>query len=746
MVSDGSRYVSLVAGVGGGGKQGVSHKTAWRRQQLGLVSLLHSLLNRLYKHVDCHMVSDGSRCVSLVAGVGGGGKLGVSHKTAWRRRQLGLVSLLHSLLNRLYEHVDCHMVSDGSRYVSLVAGVGGGGKQGVSHKTAWRRQQLGLVSLLHSLLNRLYEHVDCHMVSDGSRYVSLVAGVGGGGKQGVSHKTAWRRQQLGLVSLLHSLLNRLYEHVDCHMEESATALEDIELSLEPVNEKNILIKSQRLATQFSAVALFLQAMLLETFPVAKAVAPDVILDVVAHAQKATLATLGSTREALAVTAVLPTVQIASLRLLESLVMCLGRNLVPHGGLVGYLCSQVIHWSHQKHSDWPYAMIKPYSQTRHVAYCCLQSWLSVAGAASQLDTVVDKLLPPLLADIHAEKPSVRLRVGSKASKGKKRQQVLVSDQDRSEKLRDETANHRLCERALLTLDALVGAAVSRLKPDVISSITETVLRLVADLPVPYSHVNCLTALYQLLFTLCVEPHPRLVPPLPQAITAFTAGSHHPFGLVRQTCTAALRCLDRIIHPTAASLYFPVIQVETDDQDEENPPLKKMRIEPPNETQSKTMETEENEMEHREIVLEKEIKITECTLADSETIELVHLDHPKQVIDIAEGDDEDNEIEVVDITGEDENVSSTSNGAEEGTWSQSGGTEVGESSQTADFEEKGTRNDGVYEKAKTPPYIRNEDELDSTGVDAEKDQDADVSQMLMDFNDEVNDMNYAFKSGQ
>lgn len=58
----------------------------------------------------------------------------------------------------------------------------------------------------------------------------------------------------------------------------------------------------------------------DEFPVAKLVAPDRILDLISYTQKPTQLNLGTSREALSVVSVLPSIQAASLRLLESLIL------------------------------------------------------------------------------------------------------------------------------------------------------------------------------------------------------------------------------------------------------------------------------------------------------------------------------------------------------------------------------------------------------------------------------------------
>lgn len=57
------------------------------------------------------------------------------------------------------------VVCAAAQCMPLVAQLGGGGKQGNSHKTAWQKQQLALVNVLHLLLNNIYEHIAVPLVS-----------------------------------------------------------------------------------------------------------------------------------------------------------------------------------------------------------------------------------------------------------------------------------------------------------------------------------------------------------------------------------------------------------------------------------------------------------------------------------------------------------------------------------------------------------------------------------------------------
>lgn len=55
-----------------------------------------------------------------------------------------------------------------------------------------------------------------------------------------------------------------------------------------------------------------------------------------------------------------------------------------------------------------------------------------------------------------------QLGSKNNKSKKKQQMLENIEDRSEKLRDNIANHQLCEQALKVLTLLIQSSCACLK--------------------------------------------------------------------------------------------------------------------------------------------------------------------------------------------------------------------------------------------------------------------------------------------
>lgn len=57
------------------------------------------------------VVEAAAACIPLLARLGGGGKMGALHRAGWNCLQHGLIYLLQTLLNNIYQYVDCVPVS-----------------------------------------------------------------------------------------------------------------------------------------------------------------------------------------------------------------------------------------------------------------------------------------------------------------------------------------------------------------------------------------------------------------------------------------------------------------------------------------------------------------------------------------------------------------------------------------------------------------------------------------------------------
>ncbi|PSN44359.1 hypothetical protein C0J52_19620 [Blattella germanica] len=78
----------------------------------------------------------------------------------------------------------------------------------------------------------------------------------------------------------------------------------------------------------------------------------------------------------------------------------------------------------------------------------------------------------------------------------------------------------------------------------------------DWPAPFAEGSCRVELYQLLYTLSTEPHPVWPPPTQHALKILSAGMADIDSMVSAFCTKAHAAFEKVIHPPAGTLQFPV----------------------------------------------------------------------------------------------------------------------------------------------------------------------------------------------
>nr|CAD7204083.1 unnamed protein product [Timema douglasi] len=410
------------------------------------------------------------------------------------------------------------------------------------------------------------------------RCVALMPLVGGGGTQRTNHRQQWIKAHLTLCHTLHHLLNQLYQPA----EDMRTLLPDAEtLSLRKVRDKDPVTRVQRLTTQLGNVAKFLQAMLNGVFPVPKNVSAQAVLDVVCRGlsvQCASLLSRNSSSEAVILACHLPDIHLQLLDVLKSLILCAGRNLLPHASIICKLVLQELKWTS---TDSPqYGVERPYRVLRTKAYETLVTWLRAAKVGSSVEKVSDELVIALIQDIHTNKADVTLTVlGAKNKNLSKRQKRKLAQDDRSQttssqrvKLLNHCANSSLCSAALSLLQWILRTAGCLVKPSLHKVLQETTLGLILDIqrssgpaqfPAPYTVANCRRELYELLLVLVLEPHPKWPPPTHLAMRAFSLGQIDSHQEVSAVCISALSSIEKLIHPPFASLQLPaMVQEEVD----------------------------------------------------------------------------------------------------------------------------------------------------------------------------------------
>ncbi|XP_063234119.1 proline-, glutamic acid- and leucine-rich protein 1-like [Bacillus rossius redtenbacheri] len=395
---------------------------------------------------------------------------------------------------------------------------------------------------------------------------ALLAAVGGAGGQRANHKQRWADLQLRLCNTLHHLLGRLLRRY--RVLHSWTETDDI-LPLPEVNEANPVASSQQLTKQLCSVAKFLQAMLRGVFPAVKSVSAGEIMEVVCRGLAVNCFTPPS-RDAdrdVVVATCLPDIHVAMLGVLEALIACCGRNLIPFCGVICELALQELKWTATESSH--YASERPFGPVRIAACRALTAWCGVSKAASLVEKYAEQLVVVLLPDVQSSKPGISLSVP--ASKGKdSSKEAPKADRpggspSRRSKLRDSRANSEVCAAALELLCAMLSSAAPFVPAKLHKVLQEAAATLVLDiqrsgepgeLPVPYSVPGCRLGLYRLLETLAMWPHGERAPPTHFALVAFSRGQADNDSQVSSFCTTALCHMEKIAHPAFASLQFPV----------------------------------------------------------------------------------------------------------------------------------------------------------------------------------------------
>ncbi|XP_034831354.1 proline-, glutamic acid- and leucine-rich protein 1-like [Maniola hyperantus] len=240
-------------------------------------------------------------------------------------------------------------------------------------------------------------------------------------------KTSWRDQMSDLCNAVHTLIGSVYTEILFTVEVNrnnvkplkpastpmSTALADIARKLKNVTDKQLVLQ-----LRLKNVLIFIQAMLVETYPTAKLVQPQTILDVIVRLLSVTSGAKQYDKD-------ICTIKIQALRTLDALIVCLGSNLIPYSPLVFRLVLQTLRWSSDNPTDNT-------SKVRCTAYNSLGNWLTtlhshrIPHAAHAWE---DDLVHYVITDITPVKKVVQLTMGPQPTRhlSKKAKRKLVTTQ-------------------------------------------------------------------------------------------------------------------------------------------------------------------------------------------------------------------------------------------------------------------------------------------------------------------------------
>ncbi|XP_063535520.1 proline-, glutamic acid- and leucine-rich protein 1-like [Cydia strobilella] len=252
-----------------------------------------------------------------------------------------------------------------------------------------------------------------------------------GQEKAATPKVCWRDLMTSLCNAVHSLLSEIFpnaanlyrsngEHENKTTSDSILLSTLSELSVVSGQER-ILNREHILCTRLRNVFVFIQAMLVEIYPVGKPVRPQIILDAVIRA-------LGASADAQCVELV-GTVKKQALRTLDALVACLGSNLIPFSPLVFKCVMQTLRWSSENQN-------KETSGVRITAYNSLSTWLSCLRchrAPVRARGWHDELVAHIASDVTPQAHTVQLTMNNpprNLSKKQKKKQARVMLQQSS----------------------------------------------------------------------------------------------------------------------------------------------------------------------------------------------------------------------------------------------------------------------------------------------------------------------------
>ncbi|XP_032520536.2 uncharacterized protein LOC116772448 [Danaus plexippus] len=234
-------------------------------------------------------------------------------------------------------------------------------------------------------------------------------------------KSCWRQQMNSLCNAAHSLIEVIFaDAVDIYRSNAKPTESHSNSPLSTVLA-NIVKKSQDkdrsqlMMTRLKNVFTFIQAMLVEIYPVPKPIQPRSILDVIVRSLS-----VSSQHVSLDVASV----KVQALKTLDAMILCLGSNLIPYSPLVFRLATQTLRWTSDN-------MSRTTGKVRCTAYSTLSKWLLTLHIYKmpEKNTWEDDLTAHVVRDVTPAKRVVALTMGPQPTKNlsKKAKRKLANSQ-------------------------------------------------------------------------------------------------------------------------------------------------------------------------------------------------------------------------------------------------------------------------------------------------------------------------------
>ncbi|XP_069104117.1 proline-, glutamic acid- and leucine-rich protein 1-like isoform X2 [Argopecten irradians] len=405
------------------------------------------------------------------------------------------------------------------------------------------------------------------------RCYALLSRCGGGGNMGLKHTEGWSIQLNRVVHGLHMVLDLLYEQLDTvappkKEEDGSRAL--------PLGEvpESYPERYHTLVSRYQAYCSCLQALLSESFPALVKVPAQVILTLVCRILSVNCKTLTArpSTQRLLLAGFIPSIHKLAISLLQSLIKCCKRHLLPHSKLVLTVLVQELIWSH---STPNYGQTRPYSELRKTVYSCLAQWFQVSHTFVETTTEDSALSEEILHDAAMQLDTLKLSsgTGEGSSRGdpqpppRKKKKIgyqEISQGISSQRKVDRLAGADLVTAALDTLYWWLTALGSQMSQKILQNIQEFAVTACLAMfqkrknhDIPYSDPNCRYHVLRVLHACCLVPHPSTPSPLHCSLGIFRMGLQDQTCMVSRFCMEAQRVLEVLIHPRAPCIKAPVV---------------------------------------------------------------------------------------------------------------------------------------------------------------------------------------------
>ncbi|XP_015595172.1 proline-, glutamic acid- and leucine-rich protein 1 isoform X2 [Cephus cinctus] len=392
--------------------------------------------------------------------------------------------------------------------------------------------------------------------------------------------TGWIYSQALICNSLHEIMDRLFTGL--------IELESIDiwdkLVLPEISQDNIIEYYYGLEHRFFNLCIYLSTML-RGYRGKNSVSPNDILQVLCRGLAVTPCNLGiddSFRKQI-LHFILPKLHISLFSVLDSFIDGFRQDLVPFALTILQLYQQTLKWSASVPENLTtFSEGKPFKNVRIAVYKSLQNWLMYLGTLSGIEMVGDELLPHILKDITPEKDRVVLTVQKTHNLSKRALKRLRESQYENstnlgsamETTKEPCLNAELCNVALLVLQNLFSSGGCWLKPSFYKSVQNVIVPLLYDFYLGSTEQNfykenseCRLNLIRSLKSLQINQNPFTPAPTQYSIEIFEMALNDSNLSIIQESKLALAELEKVAHPIAPALEFPIRNGNIENKDSE-----------------------------------------------------------------------------------------------------------------------------------------------------------------------------------